>query len=175
MFVLAFALMLAAATATPSPALTTATPWWERFTFTMTGDGSQQGCSYQSSVAIPGSEGCGPDDTKASASPMTHRASSSTGTYTKITIERRFIPGTNPDQGRLEAGDTLLGKQVMALAIDAAGSVSSCEVVDKSGDLQPPYGCTEARSEHFETSALKQQLRRGYMTVLVYGHEEYPA
>lgn len=173
---LAFAaLMLAAASATNSPALTTAAPWWERFTFTMTGDGAQQGCSYQSSVAIPGSEGCSPDDAKATSSPMTHRASSSTGTYTKITIERRFTPGVNPDPGRLEAGDTLLGKQIMALAIDATGSVSSCTVVDKSGELQPPYGCTEARSEHFDASSAAQAVRRAYMTVLVYGHEEYPA
>ena len=34
------ALMLAASSATPAAALTTAAPWWEKVTFTISGDGS---------------------------------------------------------------------------------------------------------------------------------------
>jgi hypothetical protein len=176
MFVLAFtALMLAAASATPSTALQSTMPWWERFTFTMSEDGAQQSCQHQSSVAIPGAGGCG-SDASADKGSMTHSARASTGTYTKITIERRYTPGTQLQPVKLQAGDTLLGEQVMALLIDARGSVSSCKVIGESGKLTPPYGCDDVQSERFEAIADdgSQQFRRGLMTVLVYGHEEYP-
>jgi hypothetical protein len=76
---------------------------------------------------------------------------------------------------KLETGDTLLGEQVLALAIDHTGAVKSCAIVGKSGEMKPPYGCEEARSEKFEANArTAAQLRHGFMTVLVYGHEEYP-
>ena len=168
------ALILAAATANASPGLSSATPWWEKFTFTMTDDGSQQSCQYRSSASIAGAEGCG-DDEDQSAS-MKHEASGSTGTYTKITIERRFTPGLAPEAVSLETGDTLLGGQVMAIAINDKGAVSSCEVVGESGKMKPPYSCDEARSERFEASAGPGtgDARHGVMTVLVYGHEEYP-
>jgi len=165
------ALILAAATANTSPGLSSASPWWEKFTFTMTDDGTQQSCQYRSSVSIAGSQGCGEDE---SSAPMKHEASGPTGTYTKITIERRFTPGAAPDPVRLEAGDTLLGGQVMAIAINDVGAVSSCEVVSASGEMKPPYGCDEVRSERFEASRAMPDSRQGVMTVLVYGHEEYP-
>ena len=163
------ALLLAAATANTSPGLSSASPWWEKFTFTMTEDGTQQACQYRSSSSIAGAEGCGDDE---SSSPMKHEASS-TGTYTKITVERRFTPGSAPDPVTLEAGDTLLGGQVMAIAINGTGAVSSCEVVREAGKMPPPYSCDEARSEKFEALA-NSETRHGVMTVLVYGHEEYP-
>ncbi len=170
------ALMLAAAPASPTLALELASPWWERFTFTMSGDGVEQSCEYQASVAIPGSEGCGADSPSNSPGSITHSARASTGSYTKITIERRYSPGARLDPVKLETGDTLLGEQVLALSIDGSGSVSNCQVVGKSGKMIPPYGCNEARTERFEPSAIGtgQQLRQGVMTVLVYGHEEYP-
>lgn len=168
------ALMLASASPAPVPALTVTAPWWEKFTFTMTDDGTQQACQYATSLTIAGAPGCG-DDSSESAKASVQPASMSGGSYTKITIERRFTPATRPEAVKLPTGDTLLGEQVLALAIDHRGSVLSCEVVDKSGAMQPPYGCPEVRTEKFEASARSSaQLRRGYMTVLVYGHEEYP-
>lgn len=173
------ALMLAAAspTSTPSPALTSTAPWWEKFTFTMTQDGTQQACQYATSLPVSGAPGCGDDgdDTDAPNAGLQQASSSSGGGYTKITIERRFTPALMPDPVKLETGDTLLGEQVLALAIDHTGAVKSCAIIGKSGEMKPPYGCEEARSEKFEANArTAAQLRHGFMTVLVYGHEEYP-
>jgi hypothetical protein len=168
------ALMLASASSVQPPALTTAAPWWEKFTFTMTDDGIQQACQYATSLPSSGAPGCG-DDESDGPNPSVQPASMSGGSYTKITIERRFTPASQPEAVKLQTGDTLLGEQVLSLAIDHRGSVLSCEVVDKSGTMRPPYGCEEAKTERFEASARpSSQLRRGYMTVLVYGHEEYP-
>lgn len=166
------ALMLAAISPGPSAGLTSAVPWWERFTFTMSGDGDQQSCQYQTSLAGVAAQGCGDEG----LSPVQHRASATNDSYTKITIERRFTPGSAPEPVRLETGDTLLGGQVMALAIDSLGAVRSCEIVGASGEMKPPYGCEEVRTERFESSAARgtAEIRRGFMTVLVYGHEEYP-
>jgi hypothetical protein len=68
----------------------------------------------------------------------------------------------------------LLGGELMALAIDGNGKVNKCEIVGASGEMKPPYGCDEALLEKFEAAAGSGQARRGFMTVLVYGHEEYP-
>jgi hypothetical protein len=64
----------------------------------------------------------------------------------------------------------------MSLAIDGTGKVRTCEIINMSGDVTPAYGCAEARAERFQASAGRTapQLRHGYMTILVYGHEEYP-
>lgn len=163
------ALLLSAASVDASPALASASPWWERFTFTMTGDGAQQSCSYETSVVgAAAAQGCGADS---SPEPMRHTASAGNG-YTKITVERRFTPATPADPMRVQTGDTLLGGQVLALAIDKAGAVRTCQVVTSSGDVTPPYGCNEAKTERFDP--MNAQVRHGFMTVLVYGHEEYP-
>ena len=170
------ALILAASSPTPSPALTSTAPWWEKFTFTMTGDGTQQACQYATNLPITGAPGCGDDesDDAGNAGAGVQAASGPGAGYTKITIERRFTPAT-PDPVKLETGDTLLGEQVLALAIDGTGAVKSCAIVGKSGEMKPPYGCDEARTEKFEANARSTpQLRHGFMTVLVYGHEEYP-
>jgi hypothetical protein len=171
--VLGLAALILAAAASPSPALASASPWWEKFTFTYDSGGTQRSCRYQTSLAIaPAAAAC---DTDEPDSPTAHQARASTGSYTKISIERRYTPGTQPEPVKLAAGDTLLGGQVMSLAIDGAGLVRSCRVVGETGDVKAPYGCTEARGERFEASASRApQLRHGFMTVLIYGHEEYP-
>ena len=168
MFALA-ALLLATSSATATPALTTASPWWEKVTFTISGDGAHQSCQYQTSLSGDGATTCDAGD-----SPV--KKGGGKGVYTKITIERRFNPGGKPEEFKLETGDTFLGGQVMSLAIDGAGKVRTCEIVNMSGDVTPAYGCAEARAERFQASAGRAapELRHGYMTVLVYGHEEYP-
>lgn len=165
------ALILAAASANASPSLTSTAPWWERVTYTFAGDGGQQSCRYESSLA--GARAC---DSEEEASPM-QAAGGATGTYTKITIERRFSPGGQPESVGLEAGDTLLGGQVLALAIDGNGAVQSCRTIVASGEIRPAYGCKEAKAERFEAGAREKapKVSEGYMTIIVYGHEEYLA
>ena len=107
---------------------------------------------------------------------MSSAAGSSSGTkdeYTRITFERRFSPGTQPDLGKLQAGDTLIGGQIMALAIDARGQVKGCKIVAETGSMRPQYGCDEASAERFQASAARAPEREGYMAVLVYGHSEH--
>lgn len=165
------ALVLAAASANASPSLTSTAPWWEKVTYTFAGDGGQQSCRYESSLA--GGRACDADE---QSSPM-KAAGGATGTYTKITIERRFSPGGQPEAVGLAAGDTLLGGQVLALAIDDKGAVKSCRTIVASGEIRPAYGCDEARAERFEAGARKQaaEVSQGFMTIIVYGHEEYLA
>lgn len=165
--------VLAATAATP-PAPASTSPWWEKFVYTMSDDGAQQACKYQSSDAIVPAEGCG-DDSEATAGPS--ERGGTVGLYTKITVERRFTPANQPDPVRLPTGDTLLGGQVLALAIDSRGAVRSCKVVGESGEMAPPYSCDDARAERFKASAgtAPADVRHGFMTVLIYGHEEYLA
>jgi hypothetical protein len=167
------ALALIAATAGSSPAPSSTSPWWEKITYTMSGDGAEQACEFESSDESVGIQRC---DVDKSASPVQAAAHSPAGAYTKITIERRFSPG-RPDPGSLELGDTLLGGQVMALAIDGTGVVRSCQVVVESGEVRPAYGCEEARTERFEGGPDRSaaEAKQGFMTVLVYGHEEQVA
>ncbi len=171
---LGLAALILAATASPTPALASASPWWEKFTFTFSGDGAQQSCQYQTSLPAPDAAAvC--DGADAGPPQQQHQASVTNGTYTKITIERRYTPGMQPASVKLEAGDTLLGGQIMALAIDKTGAVQRCDVVGTSGEVKPPYGCDDARGERFQASAGRTaQVRHGFITVLVYGHDEYP-
>ena len=162
------ALILTAASANASPTMTSIAPWWEKVTYTISGDGAQQSCRYESSVA--GAQAC---DADYASSPL-EPASGSVGALTKITIERRFTPGSDPVPIALESGDTLLGGQVMALAIDDTGAVRSCKIIVASGDVRPAYGCSEARTERFKASAGSEaaEMQQGLMTIIVYGHEE---
>lgn len=164
------ALILAAVSAQASPSLSSAAPWWEKVTYTISGDGAET-CRFESSLA--GARSC---QEEAGSSPVSG-AGGSSGTYTKITIERRFSPGGQPDAVGLQAGDTLLGGRVLALSIDEAGEVQSCKTLVASGDLRPAYGCDEAKAERFSASAgdTSPQMRQAYMTIIVYGHEEYLA
>lgn len=163
------ALFLAATSAGASPSLVSTASWWEKVTYTISGDG-RQSCIFESSLGAASAEAC--DDEESSE--VRRAAGKSDGSYTKITIERRFSPGGQIEPFKLETGDTLLGGQVLALEIDKSGAVSSCETVATSKDLKPAYDCDAVRAERFEASAGRpnQHVRHGLMTILVYGHEE---
>ena len=165
----AAALLAAASTASATPTMLTTSSWWEKVTYTISDDGEHQACRYESSIVTGSGDVCAEEG---STSPVQAAASSSSGAYTKITIERRFTPGDRPDPGQLESGDTLLGGQMMELAIDSSGAVSTCKVVASAGEIRPAYGCDEARAERFEAAAARSQSVQGFMTILVYGHEE---
>ena len=164
---LALAAAAPAASPEPSAAPTPTTPWWEKITYTISGDGKQETCQFESS--IDGGRTCDGDE---ATSPI-RATGSSIGTYAKITIERRFTPD-RPPRVSLQPGDTLLGSQVMALAIDGSGKVRSCEVVGVSGDMRPSYGCDEVRAERFAagTSEPTPQVRHAFMAIVAYGQEE---
>ena len=163
---LTLALALAAASPTSSPALVSTAPWWEKVIMTISSDGKQQSCTYETSLSEKAPDGCEMDATASG------EASGQKGLYTKMTFERRFSP-ERPDTGRLQPGDTLLGRQVMALDIDAAGQVQGCQVLIASGDVLPDYGCAEAKAERFRASARSAPAaKQAYMTILVYGHAE---
>jgi hypothetical protein len=155
-----------------TPTLSTGS-WWEKVTVTMSGDGKTQSCKYEASAAGTSAKDCDVDDHD--AGPI--KASGTKDLLTKITFERRFSPGAVPALGSVQAGDTLLGGQVMALAIDGVGKVSGCKVVATSGDMTPDYGCAEASTERFEAikASAKAAPRQGYMSILIYAHKEHVA
>jgi hypothetical protein len=173
------ALLLAAAPLSAGTMLSAAAPalstdaWWERITLTMSGDGLAQSCRYEASTAASSGKECDVAESDALAKTEPTKGSQ----LTRITFERRFIPGNlKPQEPGVAVGDTLLGQQVMALAIDSGGKVSGCAIVVRSGDVMPEYGCEEAKAERFQASASPQRAaaatRLGYMTILIYGHEE---
>ena len=171
------ALALASTTAHTTPTLNSTAPWWERVTVSVTDDGTTRSCRYETNRSPDASKDC--SVAEAPQAPMA-KASSTAGAkdqVTRITFERRFSPTAVPTLSSLQPGDTLLGGQVMALAIDSAGVVKGCKIVSTAGSLAPQYGCNEASSEHFEASAggpnKSQPAHQGYMTVLVYGHSEH--
>lgn len=159
-----------AATAAQSPTLSASIPWWDKITMVMDSNGAEKACTYESSLT-PRSSGCETDEGMPSKV-----AKAPNGVVTKLSFERRFSPGERPEPGRLQPGDTLLGRQLIHLTIDGAGSVKSCRVVDVSGDV-PDYGCKEAQSETFElkANASAAELHQAFMTILVYGHAEQMA
>jgi hypothetical protein len=172
---LSLAAVSAIATASPAktPALDGSAPWWEKITVTMNGEGKPKSCRYESSKNV--GDGCEVVGTpKVAAS-----AAGDSAQVTQITFERRFTPsGGEPDLGKVHAGETILGGQVMALAIDQAGRVSGCKVVAKTGEMTPDYGCQEAAAERFAASvsnAPSSSARQAFMTILVYGHSEQVA
>jgi hypothetical protein len=175
------ALVLAAASAAQSPALVSNVPWWEKVTVTLTGDGKAQSCKYESSLRVAPQNACEVSDAKelAASSDGSNSSAGSKEEVTRITFERRFQPGVAaPVDTNLNPADTLLGQQVMALAIDQHGAVKGCKIVATQGDMTPRYGCDEAKTEQFEASGPKTaatEPRLGFMTVLVYGHEEHVA
>jgi hypothetical protein len=169
--VLALAVAAAVAASSPTPMLEASTPWWERITVTVDDNGAQRSCTYQSSLSHAGAETC---DKDMAGSIRPRAANGPTGLYSKLTFERRFSPGGKLDSGQLQAGDKLLGQQVMFLTIGADGSIESCRVVGTSGDMLPAYGCEQAKTEQFRAaaSAPSQPPRQAFMTILVYGHQE---
>jgi uncharacterized protein YcfJ len=171
----AAALAATGATATTSDAsdtLLSNSAWWERVTVTMDADGTPEACLYESSLSPTKPESCDVDSSQAS---LARHASASKGEVTRITFERRFNPGEEPNKPNLQVGDTLLGGQIMSLAIDQAGAVKGCEVVAASGAMQPEYNCDDAQAEKFSASVggAQAEHRQGYMTILVYGHSEH--
>lgn len=163
------ALGVAASASTPST-LVANSPWWEKVTVTLDGNGKPEACSYQTSLKSA-VDNCDVDSGQAA---VATKASASKGEVTRITFERRFDPGKEPAKPNLEAGDTLLGGQVMALAIDPRGMVKDCHIVATSGELQPQYSCSDATAERFQASVGGTQKEEdGYMTILVYGHSEH--
>lgn len=168
---LAFLAAVAAAS-TPSPALETSTPWWERITVTVDDKGEQQSCRYETSSSAAGGEACG----EAMASTLPSAGKTATGLYSKLTFERRFSPGARLDSGKLQPGDTLIGRQVMFLTFDAKGAISGCHVVAVSGDAPTEYGCDQAKKEQFRVPAgAAPTPHQAFMTILAYGHTEHLA
>ena len=171
--VLSFAaIALAAASAATSPALTSNSPWWEKITVTYDGNGSHRSCNYETSLSYAQTDK--PCDMSGGRAEAASAATSADGVQTKITFERRFTPGSPPDFEKLEPGDTLIGGLMMLVAIGDDGAVRGCSVIAQTGDSQPEYGCDEVRAERFQASAPVKapNSRLGFLTVLVYGHEE---
>ncbi len=166
------ALGVAASASTPSTLVSNA-PWWEKITVTLGGDGNAEACRYETSLK-QAPEAC---DVASNAAAVASKASDSKGEVTRITFERRFTPGAAPAKPQLAPGDTLLGGEMMALAIDGRGSVKDCRVVSAAGAMKPEYTCDDAQAERFQASygAARKDApdREGYMTILVYGHSEH--
>ena len=158
------------AASTPAP-LELSMPWWERISVTLDDKGNQQSCNYQSSLSPKGPEAC---DKEMSSTMPSIRAQGGPGLYSKLTFERRFSPGAKIDSGRLQAGDKLLGQQVMHLSFGTDGAIESCKVVGTSGDLVPTYDCEEIKAEQFRVAASSpaEEPRQAFMTIMVYGHHE---
>ena len=174
----ALALASASASAQTAPQLLSTSPWWEKVTVTITGDGKPQSCNYVSSLKPGDSKTCDVVGGKDGAGGFGASPTSSKGEYTRLTFERRFHLGAiEASDGKLDPADTLLGRQVMSIAIDSAGAVKGCKIVSSSGTMTPDYGCKDATAEHFEASADRAASanRAGYMTILVYGHAEHVA
>ena len=164
--------LMAAPVAAAAPALTVG-EWWEKVTVKMTGDGKAQTCRYETSLPAGGAKDCKVVGANSAAAAQT--GASSKQEYSTITFERRFsLGGSAPAERAMQTGDKLLGRDVMALAIDGTGKVSGCKVVLSQGETGLDYGCSEASAERFEASAAREAgaHRQGFLTVLVYGHSE---
>jgi hypothetical protein len=167
------ALALASATAHSPATLNSSSPWWERVTVTISGDGKTQSCRFESSLKPNDAQAC--DVVNSDAAAASKASAGSKDEYTRITFERRFSPGTQPETP-LQAGEKLLGGQIMALGIDGHGAVKTCKIVAQTGSMRPDYGCAEAQAERFEASAGEPHpatTHEGYMTIIVYGHSEH--
>ena len=162
--------VVAEPSAADTQALDSSTAWWEKITVTVDDKGKQHSCHYEASQSGEGVRVCD----KAMAASVEAGSSGQAGVFSKVTFERRFSPGDRVDSGRLQPGDTLLGRQVMFLTFDNAGAVSSCKVVAVSGDTPPTYNCDEAKKEQFraQASADAGAARQAFMTILAYGHTE---
>jgi hypothetical protein len=162
----------AAASADSTSALKSNSAWWEKVTVTLDGNGNPEACRYETSLDPAAAQSCDVDSGQAA---VATKASSSKGELTRITFERRFDPGAARPKAGLATGDTLLGGQMMALAIDPHGSVKGCRIVAASGSMRPEYSCDDATAERFQASVggAQKPEREGFMTILVYGHSEH--
>lgn len=150
-------------------ALESSIPWWEKVTVTVDDKGEKQ-CRYEASYSGKGQEACDKD----LAESIPAGKSGQAGLYSKLTFERRFSPGgIRLDSGRLQPGDTLIGRQVMFLTLGEDGSIASCHVVASSGEAPSDYDCDEVKKEQFKVQASADPgARQAFMTVLAYGHTE---
>lgn len=164
--------LAAAASASSTETLVSSAPWWEKVTVTIDGNGKPEACKYETSLKPTNAEAC---DVSSSQAAVAHKAADSKGEFTRITFERRFDPGAAPPKANLQTGDTLLGGQMMALAIDAKGAVKNCRIVAASGSMRPGYSCDDAAAERFQASVggAQKAERQAYMTIIVYGHSEH--
>ena len=153
------------------PALTVG-DWWEKVTVKMTGDGKGQTCRYQTSLPAGGTPDCAIVGGSSAAAATGATAKEE---YSTIIFERRFsLGGAASASSAMQTGDKLIGRDVMALAIDHQGKVTGCSMVLSQGETGLDYGCKQASAERFEASASSGAgtSRQGFLTVLVYGHRE---
>lgn len=167
------ALALASASAQSPATLNPTAAWWERVTVLVADDGHAQSCRYESSLQPNGGKECTVDSSQAAAA----KSAGAKDQFTRLTFERRFTPGAKPDIEQLQPGERLLGGRLMALAIDAKGTVKNCEVIATSGSVTPEYGCSDLAAERFEASVGGARAgstpREAYMSIIVYGHSEH--
>lgn len=149
-----------------SAQLSASAPWWEKLVVTVGDEGETRACQYETSIDPGKREPCEVEGTAGPAASVPEQ-------FTRITFERRYSPAANLADGEVAAGDSLIGKSVMALAIGNDGRVMGCKVV-ATGGTKPDYGCEEARAEKFEASvgAAAVATRVATLTILVYAHEE---
>lgn len=150
-----------------------AAPWWEKITVTMDGEGTQKSCKYESSTRSEKPDDCAGLDASLDSGESVDPAPASE--LMTLTFERRFSPGSKaPADAQLKPGEILLGRKVMALAIDPSGKVKSCDIVITSGDVPPDYSCKDASSERFADAGKGMAAdRQGFFTILIYGHSEH--
>ncbi len=164
-----FAEVVAVEPADDGDVLDSSVAWWEKITVTVDDKGKQHSCHYEASLSGEGAKVCD----KEMANSVEAGSSGQAGVFSKVTFERRFSPGSRVDNGQLQPGDTLLGRQVMFLTFDANGAVETCKVVATSGDAPPTYNCNEARKEQFRAQmSADAGARQAFMTILAYGHTE---
>ena len=146
--------------------LSASAPWWEKLVVTVGEAGETHACQYETSLEPGRRQPCEVEGSGEAAAGVPEQV-------TRITFERRFSPVASMADAELKAGDNLLGKSVLALAIDGAGRVMGCKVV-ATGGAKPDYGCAEARAEKFEASATTAATptRVATLTILVYAHAE---
>lgn len=147
--------------------LSASAPWWERLVLTLGEDGETRACQYETSLEPGKRQSCDVDGAAEAARGVPEQV-------TRITFERRFSPAPSLADSEVKPGDKMLGKSVLALAIDGEGRVTSCKVVASNG-VRPDYGCKEAAAEKFEASASSSApvaTQVASLTILVYAHEE---
>jgi hypothetical protein len=145
-------------------------PWWERISVTIDDRGKQQACTYRSSL-LPAGEAC---DREMAASVRPRQAASQSGLFSRLTFERRFSPGPKLESAPMQPGDELIGQQVLFLTINADGSIASCRILARSGEMHFNYGCDQAQGEQFRVpaSAPAGATRQAFMTITAFGHQE---
>ena len=110
-----------------SAQLSATAPWWERVVVTVGDEGETRACQYETSLEPGTRKACdvgGDEPAKAAGVPEQ---------LTKVTFERRFSPAASLADAEVAAGSSLLGKSVLALAIDSEGKVRGCKVVAAGG------------------------------------------